>query len=59
MTAEQTLITAFDLAERILDELTRPDQNWLAIEHLASALAELAGRAAHPAAGAAEEPSAG
>jgi hypothetical protein len=43
---EQVLVDALDLAERIVDEVTRAQQDWRAIEHLADALARLAGRIA-------------
>ena len=46
MTGDDTAVHAADLAERILDEVSRAEQNWPAIEHLANALAELAARAA-------------
>jgi len=39
---EQALVDAIELAERILDEVTRAEQDWRAIEHLADALARLA-----------------
>lgn len=48
MTDERTTARAADLAERILDEISRAEQNWAAVEHMANALAELAARAAKP-----------
>lgn len=46
MTDEQTTAHAADLAERILDEVSSAEQNWAAVEHMASALAEIAAQAA-------------
>jgi hypothetical protein len=42
MSHAQTAIRAADLAERIVDEISRSGQDWLAIERQARGLAELA-----------------
>ncbi|HEY3969836.1 MAG TPA: hypothetical protein VGL79_00425 [Solirubrobacteraceae bacterium] len=46
MTEEQTVAAASDLAERIVDEVSRTKQDWPLVARLASALAELARQAA-------------
>ena len=43
---EKTITHAVELAERVLDEVVRPDVRWRKVEHLAGALARLAGQAA-------------
>lgn len=45
MPDESTITAAADLAEQIVDEISRAEQNWLAVEHMADALAELAAQA--------------
>jgi hypothetical protein len=42
MSDDPTITDAIELAERILLEVTRADQDWRAIEHLATSLAVLA-----------------
>ena len=49
MTDDQTIIDAVDLAERILDAVTRAEHVWPVIEHLADALAGLAAATARTA----------
>jgi hypothetical protein len=49
MTDDETIIDAVDLAERILEAVTRAEHNWPEIEHLAGALADLAAAAARTA----------
>jgi hypothetical protein len=49
MTDDQTIIDAVDLAERILEVVTRAEHDWPEIEHLADALAGLAAAAARTA----------
>jgi len=46
MTEERTVTEAIDLAEQLLDEVTRAEPRWQAVEHLADALGRLAGGAA-------------
>ncbi len=46
MVDDRTVREATDLAERLLEEVSRADQDWPAIEHLADALARLAASAA-------------
>lgn len=46
MTEEQTVAAAADLAERIVNEVSRARQDWSLVARLASALAELARQAA-------------
>jgi hypothetical protein len=46
MTDDQTIIDAVDLAERLLEAVTRADHDWPEIEHLADTLASLAAAAA-------------
>ncbi len=48
MTEEQTVRAAAELAERILNEVSRARQDWPLVARLACALAELAGQAAAP-----------
>jgi hypothetical protein len=43
-TVQDPTTQAAELAERILDEVSRADQDWHSIEHWARALAELAER---------------
>lgn len=50
MTEEQTVAVASDLAERIVDEVSRATQDWPLVARLANALAELARQAAATAA---------
>ena len=47
MAHEDPTTRAADLAERILDEVSSADQNWLVVARCARELAELADRAAH------------
>jgi hypothetical protein len=42
MTDEQTITTAIDLAEQLLDEVTCAEPRWEAVGHLADALGRLA-----------------
>jgi hypothetical protein len=42
--AHDATAQAAELAERILDEVSRADQDWRSIEHWARELAELASR---------------
>jgi hypothetical protein len=42
--AQDATAQAAELAERILDEVSRADQDWRSIEHWARALAEVASR---------------
>jgi len=42
---EQMISDATELAERIVDRVIRPTQDWAEIERMAIELAELAGRA--------------
>ena len=46
MPDQRTLIDAVDLAERILERLTAPKQDWDAVRKLAMTLAKLAEHAA-------------
>ncbi|MHB8693306.1 MAG: hypothetical protein ACYDHH_18890 [Solirubrobacteraceae bacterium] len=46
MTDERTITAAIDLAEQLLDEVTRAEHDWAAVAHLADALARLAAAAA-------------
>jgi hypothetical protein len=55
MTDEPTITEAIDLAERLLDEVTRAEHDWEAVEHLADALAKLAATATATAAAAAAD----
>lgn len=48
MPDQQPLSRAIELAERILDEIVSPKQDWPAIEDMATALADLARRKAQP-----------
>lgn len=45
MLDEQIITEAIDLAERLLDEVTRAEPTWQLVEHLANALAQLAAAA--------------
>jgi hypothetical protein len=51
MPDDQTIIDAVDLAERLLEAVTRAEHDWSEIEHLADALAGLAAVAARTATG--------
>lgn len=51
MNDDEATAAAADLAEEILDEVSRANHSWHAIEHMANALAELAARAATVATG--------
>ena len=46
MTSEDTTVTAMELAERILDEVSRLDQDWRTIASLSRELGALADAAA-------------
>ncbi|MDE3133173.1 MAG: hypothetical protein KGL15_03815 [Acidobacteriota bacterium] len=46
MTEEQTVAAASDLAERIVDEVSRAKHDWPLVARLAGALADLARQAA-------------
>lgn len=45
MTDDRTIIAATELAERLIDEVTRAAHDWRTVEHLADALARLAATA--------------
>jgi hypothetical protein len=46
MTDEPKITEAIDLAEQLLDEVTRAEHDWATVAHLADALARLAAAAA-------------
>jgi hypothetical protein len=46
MTDERKITEAIDLAEQLLDEVTRAEHDWPTVAHLADALARLATAAA-------------
>lgn len=58
MHPEDPTTLAADLAERILDEVSSANQNWLVVARCARELAELADRVANPPGGADPGPTA-